>query len=190
MMFLSPVFNPDFLPLAHPLYNECLFYHVSTLFLNSNPLRWWHPFSVLAPSSLFLLPVFNPDNRVWCFACNALWVSENLLSCRQLTTVSSGIEISWSYCIQLTDHGLVCDPPWGYKNLIYGMAQVTLGFSRATHTPTPAYPHPHSRVRVLPGTGCGFSVYPYPYHGYRLRRQRKIFTRLGDTWLVLLVVVL
>ena len=36
MMFLSPIFNPDFLSLAHPLYNECLFYHVGTLFLNSN----------------------------------------------------------------------------------------------------------------------------------------------------------
>ena len=88
MMFLSPVFNPNFLPLAHPLYNQCLFYHVSTLFLNSNPLWWWCPFSVLAPSLLF---VFNPDIWVWCLDCDALRVSENLLSCRQLTTVSSGI---------------------------------------------------------------------------------------------------
>ena len=118
MMFLLPVFNPNFLLLAHPLYNQCLFYHISTLFLNSNPLWWWCLFSVLAPSSLFLLPIFNPDIQVWCLACNALQVSENLLSCRQLTTVSSGIEISWSYCIQLTDHGLVCNPLRDYKNLI------------------------------------------------------------------------
>ena len=37
------------------------------------------------------------------------------------------------------------------------MAQVTLGFSRATHTPTPAYLHPHSGVRVLTDMGCGLS---------------------------------
>ena len=53
-----------------------------------------------------------------CLACDALWVPENLLSGRQLTTVSSGIGISWSYGIQLTDSGLVYDPLRVSKNLI------------------------------------------------------------------------
>jgi hypothetical protein len=53
-----------------------------------------------------------------CLACKALQVSENLLSCRQLTTVSSMIVISWLYCIQLTDSGLVCDLSQVSKNLV------------------------------------------------------------------------
>src|SRR5271168_1174458 len=52
-------------------------------------------------------------------------------------------------------------PGWGFSSFPaptqpYGLAQVTLGFSRATRTRTPENPYPCSRVRVLRGTGTGF----------------------------------
>src|SRR6266581_502226 len=74
--------------------------------IENSKIWYWNLLSIL-------YPVTNS-----CLACDALRVSENMLLYGQLTTVSSGIEISQSYCIQLTDGGLVCDPLRVSKNML------------------------------------------------------------------------